>query len=562
MLLSGPFAAPVQATEPAAVQNATPLAGVVLLPAASHMRPGGVPTPADGLALASIPWLDSPETVAALRPLLGQPISPALLEQLTRTLVARSRAVGRSLIDVTVPAGQDVTDGVIQVVVTVFTVGIVRAEGNRWFGDRILTAAIRQQPGQPVDDAALRTDLARLNNSPFRSVELVYARGATPGTTDIILRTSDRLPLSANLGFDNSGTTATGRTRWTAALSWGNALGQDHQASYQFSSSSRYFIRNRLTAPDRTGPLTISHSGNYTLTLPWTDTLRLSADYSRSDPRTGNILFRNRGLSQGFSLSYSAGWQLDPTAPAPTQVQADLSYDYKRSNNALAFGGTTVSDTGWDIHQLNLSFSLIRPDSWGRTRLTTQAVFSPGGISSRNSNTAFESGRSRAAARYVYGRLSLDRTTLLPWNFVWTLRAQGQLTTARLQSSEQLTAGGAGTGRGYEVGVVAGDRGALISTEIQSPMLSPLGLLGLSSLGSDDDNQFQLLGFVDFATAHLRAPDDGEDPASDLLSAGVGLRGTVAGIMTIRLDYGWQLKESGNLDSPDRFAHLTVNLGY
>ncbi len=72
--------------------------------------------------------------------------------------------------------------------------GKVVVQGNRWFSTETLAGDIRLHPGDPISGKVAAQDASWLNANPFRQVDLVYAPGDTPGTTDIILKTQDRFP--------------------------------------------------------------------------------------------------------------------------------------------------------------------------------------------------------------------------------------------------------------------------------------------------------------------------------------------------------------------------------
>jgi hemolysin activation/secretion protein len=106
------------------------------------------------------------------------------------------------------------------------------------------SAPISFHHGDTVDTRKLLNELDAANSNPFRRVDLVYQPSSQPGCTDLVLNTRDRFPVTAYTGFDNSGTAATGRSRWNMGATWGNALWHDQQLSYQFSASDNFFSRN------------------------------------------------------------------------------------------------------------------------------------------------------------------------------------------------------------------------------------------------------------------------------------------------------------------------------
>jgi hemolysin activation/secretion protein len=89
-----------------------------------------------GVEIKDLPLLDDPAFLAAVTPFIGQKLTLARITEITREVVKQYRAKDHPLVDVIVPE-QDVNNGVVQLAVVEFTVGKVRAEGNRWFSSEV-----------------------------------------------------------------------------------------------------------------------------------------------------------------------------------------------------------------------------------------------------------------------------------------------------------------------------------------------------------------------------------------------------------------------------------------
>jgi hemolysin activation/secretion protein len=141
------------------------------------------------------------------------------------------------------------------------------------------------------------------------------------------------------------------------------------------------------------------------------------------------------------------------------------------------------------------------------------------------------------------------RETRLPDNWSWALRATGQLTADRLVATEQLSAGGYATVRGYDERVANGDVGIIVNNEIYAPPIS-FGLgrhmgysekAGVSYDGTGSD-QLQFLGFIDYgyisSVDHIKSYDPSD---LSLSSVGVGMRFKFRTNLSLRVDYGFQI---------------------
>ncbi|WP_376964461.1 ShlB/FhaC/HecB family hemolysin secretion/activation protein [Azospirillum sp. A26] len=524
------------------------LKGLLFVPAGSDVRRGG--SDRRGVAAAGLDIPDDPAFRAALASRLGRPLTLDGLNDIVRTTVLWFREHDRPLVDVVVPE-QDVTSGTVQIVVVEFRVGAVAAEGNRWFSDDLLTSQIRTRPGDRVRASTMLEDIDWLNRNPFRHTDLVYQRGAEPGTTDVVLRTADRFPVRVFGGYENTGTAATGRDRLFAGFNWGNAFWADQQISYQISASPDLLDRG-LRGPGG-DPRSVTHAGSWFVPLPWRHTLTVFGSYTETHPDLGSG-FGQTGRSSQISARYAV--PLPNLGTIRHELQGGV--DWKRSNNNLDFGGSSVFRSSTDIAQAVLAYSASRPDESGATALNASLFHSPGGIGDRNSNRVFRTSRAGADARYSYARLGVDRLTRLPADLSWLVRGQAQLSSGNLLPSEQLSLGGNASVRGYAESEVLGDQGLLLSTELRSPETSLAQLFGERDLG----DSLQGLVFADYGVASQRHRQAGDDRHTVVLGVGPGLRYSLPPYVTLKLDWGFQLRQTNMGENRFGRPHLGLSIAY
>jgi hemolysin activation/secretion protein len=416
---------------------------------------------------------------------------------------------------------QSVAGGVLRVLVQEGRLGHVRAEGARWFDPHVIANRIRTSSGQEINTNDLTEDLDWINRNPFRQVDLVFIKGSELGTTDLVLRETDRFPLRVYTGYEDSGTTLTGNYRLLAGLNWGNAFGLDGQLDYQYMTDPQllYFKAHSLT---------------YTQPLPWRHTLTLIASYVTT----------HADVPQPFDLK-GINWQTSARYEIPLprfgsyREALDAGFDFKRADNNLAFGGQSVFGGKVDTVQWSLGYDASLQDSEGGTTLRATVFYSPGGITAQNTAAAYHLTRSGGSANYTYEKLELGRTTRMPYDFTLANLFTGQLSNANLQGGEQLGFGGYDTIRGYDTRVVNADQGLILSNELRTPPVSLLSLLGWKESPVD---KLQFIGFVDYGLAADKHLLPGESATTALLSAGPGLRYALASRLTVRADYGWQLR--------------------
>ena len=516
------------------------------------------PPPAVGVNIGRLAIANGSDLEAALAALLNRPIEPALLDEIRAAITGAYVAAGRPYLDVGFPQ-QDVTDGVLQVVVSEFRVGRVTVEGNAWFSESQIRWRTGLQPGQPIDKTALDLRLSQING-PFITVTPEFEAGQAPGTTDVVLRTEDRFPVRLTAGYDNSGNASTGFDRWQLGATWGNALWLGQVLSYQFTSSANFYVQHGSSGSQTDGPSYQAHSGSWLIPLPWGHTLTFAGLYSRSVPNIGPDL-TSVGLNENGGVQYAI--------PAPGLVVAGHAlggtqqftggYDFKRTNNNLAFGGTTVSTGFWDVSQFFLRYDATVPDALGQTSLQNTLVASPGGMTPYNNNISFAlSGTPGALANYVYDRLMLTRLIPLPRDFGLMLRATAQAATRQLLPSEQLSIAGIDAVRGYQEGSITVSTGFQTTVELSSPVFSPsFGLLGP---GFSDTAQVH--AFWDYGQGYNRASVPNSQAKLSTASIGIGGHYYVGDNLTFRVEEGLRLKSVPHQGANGAFALVSLQVAW
>ncbi len=505
------------------------------------------PKPLGAIEVLGVTALQNDDATGVLSLALNRPVSRESLERLRTALRLVLSRHGWAFSLVTVPP-QDVTDGCIQMVVTESVVGQVKVEGNRYFSDASYLAMLHQSAGEPVDAQALQTAVDRINRNGFRNVATRVEAGAEPGTTDIVIQTRERFPWRFNTGYSNSGTRTTTEDRVNAGVSWGNVLGLGHLASLQWSS-------------DLEAQHSRSLSGNATVNLPGDLNLTVFGAYSEIES------VPNGGLSQE-GLSWQVGGNLDIPLNGwgrNYSHRLQLGADFKVSDNNLEYAVPPyiipISDNLTHIAQVRAEYRGNLSDAWGGTSWGLKLTAAPGGLTNRNSDSAFEGSRSGAKARYAYAALDVFRETqldvLLP-GLKWTVRGEFQMSTGNLLGSEQYSGGGGGSVRGYDEGEVVGDNGVFFSQELHVPRLSP----GAKWLHLPVRDAFAPFVFHDYARVWNVDTLPGERPFS-VHSVGVGATYQVSKYASVRAAYGWQLRDSRSSDTGrNSRLHFAGNLSF
>jgi hemolysin activation/secretion protein len=166
----------------------------------------------------------------------------------------------------------------------------------------------------------------------------------------------------------------------------------------------------------------------------------------------------------------------------------------------------------------------------------------------------FDLQRFNALRQYFYAKADANRTQPLPLGLVAYGKVQGQITDDPLLSSEQFSAGGANSVRGYLEAERLGDRGVMGTIELRTPSAGQQ----ISSLIND----WHYLAFLDGAALWLRQPLPGERSSFSLLGAGVGTRFTAFDRLNGALDVAFALVEGSTTKIGKARIHFRLWSGF
>ncbi len=503
------------------------LAGLRFLSKAGQIRPSGFSK--SGLDVTRTPLLQKPDFRKIIDPFLGKPVSLDMLHELETTVRKYLQASGHAFTRVYVPP-QDITGGHVQVmVIEAVADSTVEVAGAKHFPPEAYRAAIRQKPGQPIDQTRFDEDIAWLNRNPYRHVQAMAAAGPSADTTRLGLRVTDENPWNLTLGADNTGTQTTGQYRQSASMQWGNAFGRGDLFDFGYSQDPGM---NHFK----------SYNSSYVMALPWRDVLTFSGAWSQINP------IMPQPFSQtGTSWQYGARYEI-PLGQGSNRGQNSLAftYDYKYTNNNLLFTSTPVTNNAADIIQFGAVYSALTSLAGGSAAWDATIYVSPGNLSQHNKDASFDLLRAGAKAEYTYEKFSAHYVHPLIANLRYSLAATVQLTNARLLGSEQLSGGGSSAVRGYRELSAFGDSGEIALNEIHLP---PTRVAGGS---------FDTFGFFDVGHLHN---NDGT-PNIDLKSLGVGVNYQWRKDVAIRAAFGHQLEQLSLFPHDRNRGHVAMNFSW
>lgn len=504
------------------------LTGIVFLndgdPAASRL------SGTNSINVDNVAFLSGQTFSAQLKPFLGQPISLRVVAEIRVIVTTYYRAHGRAIVSVVVPP-QDISNGVLSIIVLSFVAGDIALDTEGNAQEEHIRNNVSQQAGEEIDTDQMLEDLNWLNQNPFRNTTVVFEPGQKAGETNLTLRTRQQRPWSIYTGYANSGQNSSDTNRLFAGFTAAGIPFIDHVISYQFTASPDLFNNDARPGSGSSRPSYMSHSGVYTIPLPWRHRATFQANYTS----TNSVLtspFTQLGVTSQIYGEYVIPVQV--TGPLKFEVYGGA--EYKRQDTDLFFAGTNVLSTGIDIFQIVGGARGLITDAWGTTGYDFRAVHSPGNITSRNTVAAFipASGNPGSQVNYTYFYGSLNRVQqLFDSRTALSARAAFQWSEDFLPGPEKFSAGGAASVRGYDTQEASGDKGVYGSLELRAPATALI-----ANLISRIQDSFVVYGFFD--TGYVR--DSFLNRNLTLAGIGAGIDYTANNNVTVNLSWGHALR--------------------
>lgn len=474
------------------------------------------------------------EVSRILAPYLRADATLDTLQKATAALEAALKEKGFALHRVALPpqeVGQSVTLNIVK-----FVIGKVTVEGNSRLSEANIRASVPVlMEGQAPNFKTLAVQTTIANESQGKRVQIALKESDEADKIDARIVVKEAQPWNFGASLSNAGSSSTGQDRLTLSGSHSNLWDLDHQLSAAYTTS--------LENPSAVRQLGL----NYRAPLYRLGGV-LGLSYTRSDLAGDFGSFKSTGAGRTAGLSYSH--YLPPDGGYRGQVELALDqkqFDVTEINGVplpgqrirktlpLSLGYSARVESDIAVWGYNASFALNMPAA-GAEDLQSYQSEDP-----RVSTVRWRA--LRGAANYATGIFG---------NWLWSLRGQFQYSPDALISGEQFGLGGASSVRGTTERPVAGDSGALVSTELTSPEL-------MSGL--------RLVGFVDAGWLSNNTSNGNSKPANDALSSvGLGLRYAAANY-SLTADYGRivtgsslpSVANSALPQSGDQKLHITVS---
>ncbi len=443
-------------------------------------------------------------------------------------------ARGYSAVRVLIPE-QDLVSGRVRLQVIEATVRNIRVEGNRFFSEANVLAAVPSlRPGQPPNTRRISQNVQLANENPAKQTTVVLAGADEPGKADATVRVADEKPQRVTLSVDNTGTPLTGMLRAGAGYQHANLTGRDDVLNAQV-----------ITSPTRMNDVKIFGVGYHLPKYDWGGAFDFIAGYSNVNSGTVQNLFTVSGSGTIFGARYT---HVLPNIDAYQQkLGVGLDYRAFRQNVALVgTSGTLIPDI--TVHPLSLIYNGRLSQVGSDISLYASASQNlPGG--NDGDQAAFDVQRPGAKDDYRVVRLGGAWSKTLPKDYLMRLVGNAQFASGPLIPGEQFGMGGQDSVRGFYEREVANDSGERVSAELYGPDIG-------SRIG--DAWRARLLGFFDAAAGRDKDPERAAH--NGISSLGFGARLTQGRSLSIRVDIASVLNRSAA--RPDNRGRIHFSLAY
>jgi hemolysin activation/secretion protein len=441
--------------------------------------------------------LSAPEIEEAVYPFLGEDRSAADVDKAREALERVYREHGFQTVQVSIPQ-QRVESKIIHFQVAQNPVGRLRVVDSKYHGlEEIKKNAPSLAEGTVPDLNQVQKDIVALNQQSDLKVTPRLKAGQTPGTVDVDLQVEDSLPVHANLELNNQHNQKTTELRTIATVSYDNLWQLGHSASFTYQ-----------TAPENKQDAEV-FSGSYLMRVPRSDWMFLAylvksnsavAALPTTDVIGKGTIFGARGIlnlpgSDTFYQSLSIG------------------FDRKKLTQNVVTAGTP-SDTPVLYYPVSAAYSPTWRNGEGVTQGSVSLNFALPGLGSDSGE--FDAQRFDALRQYFYVKAEASTTQPFIGNSIIFARIQGQVANGPLLSSEEMSAGGASTVRGYLEAERLGDNGYISTVEWRSPVLFPQTFPFLK--------EWRASVFADGGLLGLNQPLPGETDEFSLVDVGVGTK--------------------------------------
>jgi hemolysin activation/secretion protein len=371
--------------------------------------------------------------------------------------------------------------------------------------------------GKPVEDGTLTSLVMRTNELPNISSRIVLEPGLRPGTTKATLEVTEGKPYNLSLDMDNYGNDATGNNRIGGTMDLYSPLHLGDQFTLHLQTSTTGDLQNIRT--------------NYTLPVMSYGT-KIGLDYNFVNYHLGGSFEALNADGNAHNLSLAI------TQPLIRQRHLILNATIAGEGRLLTDRiESPISRNTRHTVSLQLGIAGIQMDKilgGGSTSFSLGFIAGNLGITDAETLTIDQlSTGLHTNGGYSKVNLSLARTQTIYHGLSFYAGAYGQFADKNLNSSEQLSLGGPGAIRAWQIGETYADQGVITTAELRY-LFGSFGEL---------QGRMQAIAFVDhgYAILHTNPLFNAGNNTNDLTGAGVGVKWLDAKNYTLQATCAWKI---------------------
>ena len=416
---------------------------------------------------------------------------------------------------------QTIEGGVINIELIEGKFGNINIFDNKWTKKRYIEKQLDLKKGEVFDIKLLEQRILTFNRYND-TVQLTgdLEKGKDVGTTDVNIRTHEKLPFHLTALMDNAGRSTIGKFR----------------AGLMLQDDSLFGYRDKLTLGAYANKNSVTPFADYSFPVNKKDG-RIGFNYSSSFSRIAHgpyKMFNIKSRSHNYALYFN-----QPIIRKPwMEFSSTTSIGYKQA--------TTRFD-GFDLYTDKITYA--------QTGLNFR-YDSKRGIWYLNQSVSYAFPILQSQSNYLKLEGGLLRIHDFGHGVVGTIRGNYQVIPKNLVPYiDQFVAGGIATVRGYSEGLLIGRSGYILSGEIMFPVL-PRTIKSrdkkkeIPFLGS----YMKMFGFIDHAYVFPYKGDGPGTPSynSDdvLISMGVGFRFQLPKDISLRICWGFPLMRNHYEENP------------
>ena len=457
------------------------------------------------------------------------------------------RRLGYGTVQVYVPE-QELTSGVVKLVVSEAVVGKITITGNKYFNNENVRASLPQLvEGTAPNMRQLSENVQLANENPAKQLEVTLGVSEDEGKVDAKVEVKEEDPERVYLTVDNTGTKASGKHRVGISYQNANVGNRDEVLTLAYTTAfdppgGAKILGNRIPSQDGNGVKVDIFSIGYRLPLySIGDSIDFiygnsSTDTPSSSPTLGGGLGIN-GKGEVFGIRYNHIFAR--AGEFTSKLVLGLDYKYMNSRCSVVGNPTPFGAAGCTPYTLR-PVTATYSGQWQKPGeaidfnvgvihhlfpMGSEYTFTPAPPAGPVTDHYSAASGYQSKDEFTALRFGGSYTAVLNGDWMMRIAASGQEASNALPAGERLGLAGANAVRGFLERAVAVDRGYFANFEVYSPDIA--GSVGLPG-------NLKWLMFFDMGQGANMNPSVNQKV--NISSVGVGVRYNIKKDVSVRFD--------------------------